>query len=69
MPTVRRWDWNRIDNPSYGYWASVARKVSNGKYRMYYSIVITNYIQTGKPEIENNGNFDLVIGPNARLSD
>lgn len=25
---------------------------------MYYSIVITNYIQTGKPEIENNGNFD-----------
>ena len=47
-----------IDNPSYGYWAPVARKVSNGKYRMYYSIVITNYIQTGKPEIENNGNFD-----------
>ena len=34
-----------IDNPSYGYWAPVARKVSNGKYRMYYSIVITNYIQ------------------------
>lgn len=47
-----------IDNPSYGYWAPVARKVSSGKYRMYYSIVITNYIQTGKPEIENNGNFD-----------
>ena len=47
-----------IDNPSYGYWAPVARQVSNGKYRMYYSIVITNYIQTGKPEIENNGNFD-----------
>ena len=34
-----------IDNPSYGYWAPVARKV-------------TNYIKTGKPEIENNGNFD-----------
>lgn len=47
-----------IDNPSYGYWAPVARKVSAGKYRMYYSIVITNYIKTGKPEIENNGNFD-----------
>jgi hypothetical protein len=41
-----------IDNPSYGYWAPVARKVSNGKYRMYYSIVITNYIQTGKPETD-----------------
>lgn len=47
-----------IDNPSYGYWAPVARKVATGKYRMYYSIVITNYILTGNPEIENNGNFD-----------
>ena len=47
-----------IDSPSYGYWAPVARKVATGKYRMYYSIVITNYIKTGKPEIENNGNFD-----------
>lgn len=47
-----------IDNPSYGYWAPVARRVSAGKYRMYYSIVVTNYIKTGKPEIENNGNFD-----------
>lgn len=47
-----------IDQPSYGYWAPVARKVSNGKYRMYYSIVVTNYIQTGKPEIANNVNFD-----------
>lgn len=47
-----------IDNPSYGYWAPVARKVSTGKYRMYYSIVVSNYILTGKPEIADNGNFD-----------
>lgn len=47
-----------IDSPSYGYWAPVARKVATGKYRMYYSIVITNYIKTGKPEVDNNGNFD-----------
>lgn len=47
-----------IDEPSYGYWAPVARKVATGKYRMYYSIVITNYIKTGKPEIPDNANFD-----------
>lgn len=47
-----------IDNPSYGFWAPVARKVKNGLYRMYYSIVINNYIRTGKPVIDNNGNFD-----------
>lgn len=44
-----------IDNPSYGYWAPVVRKVGN-KYRMYYSIVIDNYIATGKPNTE--ANFD-----------
>lgn len=47
-----------IDNPSYGYWAPVARKVSTGKYRMYYSIVITNYIKTGIQEVPENANFD-----------
>lgn len=36
-----------IENPSYGYWAPVARKVSSGKYRMYYSIIIDNLIKTG----------------------
>ncbi len=45
-----------IDNPSYGYWAPVARKVSAGKYRMYYSIVVNNYIKTGKESTE--ANFD-----------
>lgn len=33
-----------IDNPQYGYWAPVARKISDNKYRMYYSIVVTDYI-------------------------
>ncbi|MCD8044584.1 MAG: arabinan endo-1,5-alpha-L-arabinosidase [Tannerellaceae bacterium] len=33
---------------SYAYWAPVVRKVGN-KYRMYYSIVVNNYIRTGKP--------------------
>ncbi len=33
-----------IDNPIYGYWAPVARKVSDNLYRMYYSIVVTNNI-------------------------
>lgn len=43
-----------IENPGYGYWAPVARKVSEGKYRMYYSIIIDNYIKTGAPNIESN---------------
>jgi arabinan endo-1,5-alpha-L-arabinosidase len=32
-----------IENPSYGYWAPCVRKVGN-KFRMYYSIVVTNPI-------------------------
>jgi len=44
-----------IDNPSYGYWAPVVRKVGT-KYRMYYSIVIDNYIQSGAPNTA--ANFD-----------
>lgn len=43
-----------IEDPSYGYWAPVVRKVANGKYRMYYSIVINNYIKTGKANIKEN---------------
>ncbi|NDV81439.1 arabinan endo-1,5-alpha-L-arabinosidase [Bacteroides sp. 51] len=45
-----------IENPSYGYWAPVARKVSSGKYRMYYSVVIDNYIKTGATN--TTANFD-----------
>lgn len=44
-----------IDNPSYGHWAPVVRKAGN-KYRMYYSIVIDNYIKTGKQN--TTANFD-----------
>lgn len=44
-----------IDNPIYGFWAPVVRKVGS-KFRMYYSIIIDNYIGNGKPYIE--ANFD-----------
>jgi arabinan endo-1,5-alpha-L-arabinosidase len=44
-----------IENPSYGYWAPVVRKVGN-KFRMYYSIVIDNYIKTGAAN--TSANFD-----------
>lgn len=44
-----------IPNPSYGYWAPVVRKAGT-KYRMYYTIVIDNYIQTGKQA--TSANFD-----------
>jgi len=37
-----------ITNPNYGHWAPVVRKVGN-KYRMYYCIVVDNYIKTGLP--------------------
>ncbi|KAA6351688.1 Extracellular endo-alpha-(1-_5)-L-arabinanase [termite gut metagenome] len=42
-----------IDNPIYGHWAPVVRKTGN-KYRMYYCIVIDNYIKTGKPNTTEN---------------
>ena len=38
-------------NLSYGYWAPVIREV-NGKLRMYYCIVIDNYIKSGKKTSE-----------------
>ena len=50
-----------ITSPQYGYWAPVVRKVREGLYRMYYSIVIDNYIKTGKPAVTINNvavNFD-----------
>ena len=36
---------------SWGYWAPVVRAV-NGKLRMYYCIVVDNYIKSGKPASE-----------------
>ncbi|GET26375.1 arabinan endo-1,5-alpha-L-arabinosidase [Prolixibacter sp. NT017] len=44
-----------IDSPRYGFWAPVIRKVGN-KYRMYYSVVVDNYIKTGK--VNTADNFD-----------
>lgn len=41
-----------IDNPIYGHWAPVVRKVNSTTYRMYYSIVVDNYIATGKPNTD-----------------
>ena len=52
----QRLDLPVIDSPVYGYWAPCARKVREGLYRMYYCIVIDNYIQTGKANTE--ANFD-----------
>jgi arabinan endo-1,5-alpha-L-arabinosidase len=44
-----------ITTPYYGYWAPCVRKVGN-KYRMYYSIIIDNYIGNG---LQNTAaNFD-----------
>ena len=45
-----------IENPSYGFWAPVARNLGNGTYRMYYSIIIDNYIRTGNQN--TIANFD-----------
>jgi arabinan endo-1,5-alpha-L-arabinosidase len=44
-----------IASPSYGYWAPCVRKVGN-KYRMYYSIIIDNYIGNGLAN--TTANFD-----------
>lgn len=44
-----------IDAPLFGHWAPVVRKAGD-KYRMYYSIIVDNYIETGKPNIA--ANFD-----------
>ncbi len=42
-----------IDDPVYGFWAPVVRKVGE-KYRMYYSVIVDNYIRTGKPNTPDN---------------
>lgn len=64
MPTVPSWVKDTLDasrtrlglplitNPQYGYWAPCARKVKSGLYRMYYCIIVDNYIKTGKPASE-----------------
>jgi arabinan endo-1,5-alpha-L-arabinosidase len=44
-----------VSDPQYGCWAPVVRKAGN-KYRMYYCIVIDNYILSGKAN--TSANFD-----------
>ncbi|RAV97922.1 arabinan endo-1,5-alpha-L-arabinosidase [Pseudochryseolinea flava] len=44
-----------IDAPTFGHWAPVVRKVGD-KYRMYYSIIVDNYIESGKTNTP--ANFD-----------
>ncbi|WP_107823170.1 arabinan endo-1,5-alpha-L-arabinosidase [Mangrovibacterium marinum] len=44
-----------IADPVFGHWAPVVRKVGD-KYRMYYSIVVDNFIGNGLPNTE--ANFD-----------
>lgn len=44
-----------ISSPSYGYWAPCVRKVGN-VYRMYYSVVVDNFIGNGL--VNNSTNFD-----------
>ena len=44
-----------IDNPVYGFWAPVVRNV-DGKFRLYYSVIVDNYIKTGLPN--TTANFD-----------
>ena len=44
-----------IESPAYGYWAPCIREY-NGKLRMYYSIVVDNFIKTGKQNTA--ANFD-----------
>lgn len=44
----------KAEDISYGYWAPVVRKVNNGLYHMYYSLVIDNYIKTGKKNTAEN---------------
>ena len=51
-----------VTNPQYGYWAPTVRKVKDGLYRMYYSIVVDNYIKTGNPA---SGAFDGSWGERA----
>jgi beta-xylosidase len=45
-----------ITNPTLGYWAPCVRKVKSGLYRMYYCVVVDNYIKSGKQNTE--ANFD-----------
>lgn len=44
------------NQPAFGYWAPVARKIKDGLYRLYYCIILDNYIKTGN--ITTGNDFD-----------
>ena len=44
------------NKPAFGYWAPVARKIKDGLYRLYYCIILDNYIKTGN--ITAGNDFD-----------
>jgi beta-xylosidase len=49
-------------NPSYGYWAPCVRKVKDNLYRMYYAIVVNNYIKTGGTTYDGSWTERAFIG-------
>lgn len=51
--------------PAYGYWAPVARKVRDGLYRLYYCVILDNYIKTGNQAATNE--FDGSWGERAYI--
>ena len=50
----RRLGLSEIASPQFGYWAPCTRNLGNGLYRMYYCIVVDNYIKTGKANTADN---------------
>lgn len=46
-----------ITNPQYGFWAPCARKVRDGLYRMYYSIILDNNFGDGKPNSSSDNSW------------
>jgi len=46
-----------ITDPQYGFWAPCARKVRDGLYRMYYSIILDNNFGDGKPNSTSDGSW------------
>lgn len=53
---------DRIASPSYGYWAPCVRKVNDNLYRMYYAIVVNNYIKTGGTAYDGSWTERAFIG-------
>lgn len=46
-----------ITDPQYGFWAPCARKVRDGLYRMYYSVILDNNFGDGKPNATSDNSW------------